>query len=686
MQNNNIEILAPAGTFEALKAAVYAGADSVYFGAKTLNARRNAENFTDREIRQAVDFCRLYNVKTYLTLNTVMFDTEIESVCNEIKFACETGFDAIIVQDIGVLSLINKICPDIAVHASTQMSVHNLADANYLYEMGISRVVLAREMSKNEIGNIAQNSKIEIEVFVHGALCFCVSGQCYFSAFLGHRSGNRGLCAQVCRLPFGVYDSGRHNLSLKDLTLIDYVDELKRLGVTALKIEGRMKGPGYVKTAVEQFKNAVEHRKYDKDVLEKSFSRSGFTQAYYLSSINKNMFGTRKDADILKSKEIVYTENSTENKIPIDMTYDFSKEKVELTASDDLGNMTKIMRVGAQTSVNKPLTHADAAKSLSKLNDTPFCINNISGRISDGIYLSVADINELRRNAVADLIKKRQQRKPYRINDAKLKLISRPKKDTCSPARFTASFFDPGQIGERVLNALDYAGVDIFKFNEIDKNIVNNYKDKLVAEIPRVYFEDEKTIVNVLTKLKQAGITKAKCHSLGRLKMAKDLGFDVIAGFGLNITNSISAEFFSRFKPLYITLSPELSVNGINDLNTANKTCIVSYGHFPLMISRVCPAKYETGCQACKKSGHMFLTDRKGKRFAVLCTSGTSQIFNSVPLYIADKLNSFKSVDYFELLFTTEKENDIYNTIMRYVNRSAPDDDFTRGIYFRKLQ
>ncbi|NMC55604.1 MAG: U32 family peptidase, partial [Eubacteriaceae bacterium] len=316
---NKLEILAPAGSYESLEAAVYADADSVYFGAKALNARRNAANFTDEEIISAVNFCHLYNVKTYLTLNTLMFDTEIKEVIEQIIFACNAGFDAIIVQDLGVISLIKQICSDMPIHASTQMSVHNLADANELYNLGIERIVLAREMSKNEISNITQNSQIETEVFVHGALCYSVSGQCYFSAFLGERSGNRGLCAQVCRLPFGVNDNTRHNLSLKDLSLIDYVSQLNSIGVKALKIEGRMKGPDYVYTAVNQFKNASENKEYDKNMLEKSFSRNGFTQGYYLSKIDADMFGVRSDEDISKSKEsrTLITAEIYKRKIPV---------------------------------------------------------------------------------------------------------------------------------------------------------------------------------------------------------------------------------------------------------------------------------------------------------------------------------------------------------------------------------
>lgn len=684
---NKLEILAPAGNYKSLEAAVYAGADSVYFGAKALNARRNASNFTDEEIKSAVNFCHLYNIKAYLTLNTLMFDSEIKEVTNQIMFACNVGFDAIIVQDLGVISLIKQICPDMPVHASTQMSVHNLADANELYARGIERVVLARELSKNEILNITQNSKIETEIFVHGALCYCISGQCYFSAFWGERSGNRGLCAQVCRLPFGVISNNRYNLSLKDLCLIDYVNELKLIGVSALKIEGRMKNADYVYTAVSQFKNSVCDKKYDKDILDKSFSRSGFTQGYYLSKIDADMFGIRSEQDKLKSKEnkTLKITDIEQIKIQVDMKFNISKQKTELIISDNSGNMFISNGNKAEASVNKSLARYDVIKSLSKLNGTPFTLNDITGFLEDNIYLPVSALNELRRNAVDNLIQLRQIHKNYNVNLPKINLSHCQNKNT-DEIKLTASFFNASQISERILKSVEYASLDLFKLDEVQKNILSKYSSKFIAEIPRVFFEDEKQIENELTKIKLLGINKAKCHSIGRMKLALNCGFDVVAGFGLNIANSISAQFLSDYSPLYITLSPELSVNQINNIKTYDKKAIVSYGYFPLMITRACPVKHEIGCDKCRKHNCAYITDRKDKKFAVLCNHNVSQILNSVPLYIADKMNDFKNISYCEMFFTTENENSCHEIISNYLQKKSANTDFTRGIYFRKLK
>jgi putative protease len=685
--DKNVEILAPAGSFTALKAAVLSGADAVYFGAKALNARRNAANFTHEEIRQAIDFCHLYDVKAYLTLNTLMFDREIQMVIDEILHACKAGFDAIIVQDLGVVSLIKQICPEISIHASTQMGTHNLVDANALYKIGISRVVLARKMSKEEIVNIINHSKIETEIFVHGALCYSLSGQCYFSAFLGERSGNRGFCAQVCRLPFGVKNTNRYNLSLKDLSLIEYVDELKSLGVHSLKIEGRMKSADYVQTTVTQFKNALYHKKYDMQVLKDSFSRDGFTQGYFLSKIDNDMFGIRSQQDIIKSSQASISKAdglSSPRKLKVQMEYYISEKKVTLAIKDCFGHIFISNAPPAQLAITKSLRAEEIVKSLSRLTDTPFFLININGYVQENCYFPLSALNELRRTAVEGLIKRRQYRKPYICHMPNIPDINKHEKTLVKPA-FTASFKEVSQISEEILEKVQYASLDLFKFSELDEHLLNSYHDKLVAELPRVYFEDEQLLKKQLIKLRQYGIHYAKAHSIGRLQLAKKLGYDVMSGFGLNIANSLSAQMLSNLKPVYITLSVELTIKQINQLKTSSKIAMLAYGHFPLMSTRVCPIKYEIGCAACQKKYPCMLTDRKGMKFAVLCSHGISEILNCVPIYLADKLDDVKTINYMELFFTTENKETCYKILTDYEKIRSPNQPYTRGIYYRKL-
>lgn len=247
---NKPEILAPAGSFDSLTAAVRCGADAVYLGGRELNARRNAANFSDEELAQAVEYCHARGVKVYITLNTLVRDDEMETAMNAVRCACDVKADALILQDVGLTSLIRKAAPDMPLHASTQTSVQTLDGIKMLADMGFCRAVLPRELSKKEIEKIAAQSPIELEMFVHGALCMCLSGQCQLSAVLGSRSGNRGLCAQPCRLPFAADGGTGHDLSLKDMSLIEYLPELAQMGVLSFKIEGRMKRPEYVAAAV----------------------------------------------------------------------------------------------------------------------------------------------------------------------------------------------------------------------------------------------------------------------------------------------------------------------------------------------------------------------------------------------------------------------------------------------------
>ncbi len=301
-----IEILAPAGGFDSVLAAVRSGADAVYLGEKRFSARASAKNFSDEELRQATAYCHIHGVKVYVTLNTIVFDEEFSSLADAIKAAARADVDALIVQNMGVARLAKQIAPDLPLHASTQMSVHTAAGVRALCEMGFRRVVLAREMTRAEIKKAAQ-IPVELEVFVHGALCMCVSGQCYFSAMLGSRSGNRGACAQTCRLPFSVNrQKGGHALSLKDNSLIGHLNELQALGVASAKIEGRMKRPEYVAAAVRA---CVEQRDCGcisdrtAEELRGVFSRTGFTDGYYTDRRGRGMFGTRTRDDVVSADE-----------------------------------------------------------------------------------------------------------------------------------------------------------------------------------------------------------------------------------------------------------------------------------------------------------------------------------------------------------------------------------------------
>lgn len=681
------EILAPAGNMDALRAAVHSGADAVYFGGKYLNARRNAANFADDSaIQEAVDFCHLYGVKAYLTLNTLLFDTERQQAAEAVTLACQAGFDAIIAQDWGIISLIRQICPAMPIHASTQMSVHNVADASALYEQGISRVVLGRELSQEEIARIIQNSPIETEIFVHGALCYSVSGQCYFSAFLGERSGNRGLCAQVCRLPFGLKDAKNHSLSLKDLTLIDYVDELAQMGVTALKIEGRMKSPQYVAAAVSQFQNALQQKRYDKSWLEKLFSRSGFTQGYYLSKIDSSMFGIRSKQDIVKTTqaESAFLSHTAVKKMPVDIDFSISFDESKVTITDDDGHTALYRHAGAQQAQTRPLTSAQVTEQLNKLGDTPFFARIIRGELAPNCFLSASGLNALRRGAVSNLIQQRQKRSarpvyPFPSSQRKKRVPA------VSSLQYTASFNSLPQMSEEALQEVAYASLPVFELQKAPAAFLQKHQNKLIAELPRIYFRDEALLTEALNALNKHGIRMAKCHSTGRAMLAKEVGFDIIFGFGINAANSETLAFLSNFSPLYTTLSVELSAKNIRSLQNPNATAIIGYGYFPLMAARACPLQSELSCTDCENQAGAALADRKGSRFDVFCQKDHVEILNSVPLYLADKSDAFQ-VDFFELLFTRESAQKTTQILTQAKKKLPWQGSLTRGTYFRTIE
>lgn len=681
-----IEILAPAGDLEILKAAVDAGADSVYFGMQTLNARRNAVNFTREDCAQGIRYCHLMGRKAYLTLNTIMFDNEIPQVIDTISFAARLGIDAFIVQDLGVFRLIKEICPDVDVHASTQLSAHNVSDCDMLYDLGIKRVVLARELSKDEINRITNQTRIEAEVFIHGALCMSVSGQCYFSSALGERSGNRGLCAQVCRLPFYVDDRQNHNLSLKDLSLIDEVKELEDIGVQAVKIEGRMKSSHYVVTAIKAIQSAMDNRPYDINQLRNVFSREGFTKGYYESKLGSEMFGIRKDQDLKKSIKAEQKANRFElndmHPIEIEMHYRAIVGKpFTLTIKDqDLNEVTQGGDI-VQRAKKRPLTKMEIEGQLLKLGASIYRCDKIEGFKDEEIFLPVASINEVRRKACAQLDQLRESTSHMVCNTSGLD-IQFPRRVYPKKQSVYARFLNIDQMSNEVLDKIDKAYVPLFQLEHLAEKTIDKYRDKLAVELPRVYFGDEKKIVTALQQVKRIGVKEALCHTIGKIKLAKEGGLSVSAGFGLNITNNLAYKEITSLGVKQVVLSCELNFKKIEYITNTVPIGIVAYGHFPLMISRNCPVKIEVGCI----KHDCFLNDRKGERFPVVCNNDMCEILNPKPIYYADKKEILKALDFVLLQFTTESASECSAVLDAYQKtHNIMRTNFTRGTYQRKI-
>jgi len=663
----NFEILAPAGSQESLVAGVRCGANAVYLGGKSLNARRNAGNFNDEELENAVKYCHARGVKVYLTLNTLCADGELFDAYNAVKYALSVGTDGFIIQDLGIAKMIKQCFPSAKIHASTQMSVMTPAGVAALKDMGFERAVLPREMTADEIAEIRKSTDIELEIFVHGALCMSVSGQCYLSAMLGQRSGNRGLCAQPCRLSFSADSSGSFDLSLKDLSLINKLKEIEALGVTSLKIEGRMKRPEYVAGAVTALKKAIkgEYMPQDEQVLKSVFSRSGFTNGYFSNEMNKSMFGTRQKEDVVAARDVLKNLShfyDNENPlVPMDMDFECLNNKpVKLTACA-LGKSVTVVGEPPERAINKPMTEEGIAGRLSKLGGTQFYAGKVNISMDDGLIVPASKINALRRAAAEKLCE--TEVPPFECMSFEM-----PKQLCVSALQyFTARFADAAQIPDR----------HPFKrvFIPIRSSAEDFVDNRAGVEIPRGLFGREKELEKRLRKLKKIGVKTALCGNLGSYRLAKDLGFEVYGDFGLNIFNSVSAQEIN---------SPVLSFE--LDIQSANKICaedtgVIVYGKVPLMLTRNCPVKHNIGCASCGKNGR--LTDRKGIEFPVVCSDYPCvEILNSVPIYMGDRMKEVKT-GFAHFYFTDETVEEIEKIIFFYETGKKADFDFTRGLYYR---
>ncbi|MDD6658497.1 MAG: U32 family peptidase [Eubacteriales bacterium] len=660
------EILAPAGSMESLVAGVRSGANAIYLGGKSFNARRNAGNFDNEEMKKAVEYCHQRGVKVYLTLNIIVSDEEMREAYNAVKDALSNGIDAFIVQDIGVAKMIREHFPTARLHGSTQMSIMSPSGAKAAEQMGFKRIVLPREMSLDEIKEIRENTSLELELFVHGALCMSVSGQCYLSSMIGSRSGNRGLCAQPCRLPFTAGGNATHALSLKDLSLVSELDKL--VGITSLKIEGRMKRPEYVSAAVSAVKKAIDgkYTPSDEFMLRSVFSRSGFTDGYLNAKLGKNMFGTRQKEDVVSASNSVLKEiaKNYEKEVPLlPVNIDFvckngENALLKMTSGD---KSVKVVGDVPENAINKPMTAESLTERLGKLGGTQFYANEVNITVDEGLILPASKINEMRREAVEKLNKTDKISFKYKAFD-----VVRAKAKNSTPYA-TASFKSAAQIPDK----------HPFKtvFIPIDSSVEDFVDNRAGVVLPRGLFGIENELKSKLEKLKKAGVSKALCGNIGSYQLCKDMGFEVWGDFGLNVFNSVSANLVER--PI---LSFELTQSQINNIN-APDTGMLVYGYAPLMLTRNCPIKNDIGCFECNGHGH--LTDRKGMKFPVICSDFPCvEMLNCVPTYMLDRLDEIHT-DFIHFAFTVESEKQVENIISLYKSGAKPDFKYTRGLYQR---
>ena len=684
----NIEILAPVGSEEMLHAAVFSGADAVYLGFSGFNARTGAGNFDADSLKEAVRFCHARGVKVHVALNTTVYGGELASLCDAIRAVAASGADAVICQDMAVATLIGKIAPQLPRHGSTQMSVHTLQGALELKELGFTRVVLARELSLPEVEQITRHCGIETECFVHGALCMCVSGQCYLSAFLGGRSGNRGSCAGPCRLPFeaNALPEGKpgrlHHLSLKDNSVIDKLDQLQAIGVASAKIEGRLRTPEYVAAAVSACLAGREGRAYDRDLLKNAFSRSGFTSGYLDGKIDGTMFGVRSEADAELTKktlpalrELYRRERS---RVPVRMKLEIEEGGEKLTVTDADGN--KAFAYGdfepqpARTDPTESLK-----RSLAKTGGTPFAAENIEVEMDEGPwFVPGSTVNELRREALDALLKKREVLRPWPVQDVELEPL--PQR-TLPPHRTLRARFERwDQVPEQALSGVEYLILPIAQADRVPRE----WRGKTLLELPRVMFGKlEEDTARRIAATQDAGFAGYEVSNIAHLRLCR--GLPMSGGFGLNVTNQVAAQFYADNGLGSVLILPETKDSDISTIAPIHAgkpvpTGVLVYGHMPLMVTRACPLQNIHDCAHCDKTG--VLTDRKAKKFPVRCGMGVRTIYNPVPIYMGDKPGAL-TVDYGVAYFTLESREEAA-AILDNLRVHAPfEGDFTRGLYFK---
>jgi len=649
----DLEILAPAGGMPQLVAAVRSGADAVYVGLKKFSARASAVNFDENELVEAVKYCHTYGVKLHVTLNTLVYENEYNELFDSVRQICETGADAVIVQDLAVAKYIRKACPDISLHASTQMAIHNAEGAREAYRLGFSRVVLARELSLEEIRNIRKNTpeELELEAFVHGALCMSVSGRCELSAMLGGRSGNRGACAQPCRLDFSC--GKMHScLSLKDMSYILQINELRDAGICSIKIEGRMKRPEYVAAAVNACVSARDGAAPDTELLKNIFSRSGFTDGYLTGKRTRDMFGIRTKEDVEASKASLSKTSELyrreRQRVPVDFELFVSEKEIKLSVSDKINSafaISDVENTGADPTT--AIDEAFASSFLSRLGGTPYILNSVKVTNPDALSVRASVINSLRRDVTEKLSALRAESVKYTF--ALPQIEKYPKK-----AVGKTEIYVKTPAWEKISSFADKADKIVLPIDEILSNkseITQKLGDlsKIAAEIPSLVYNFE-ALNEKINDIKALGIKTLFCDNIGSVTFARERNFEIIGGFGLNIVNSDALCQYAEMGVNEATLSPEIPLSAVKELTGNTKIGLFAYGYLPLMLLRSCPVRAAIGCEKCRGNGE--ITDRLGIKFKVVCHNKVySELLNSVPHYIGDRK---LPVDFALLSFTKE--------------------------------
>ena len=693
-----MELLAPAGSMEAVTAAVQNGADAVYFGYGDFNARRNARNFTPEEAAAAVSYCHLRGCRVNLTLNTLLTDRELPGAAEVAAHASDIGVDAVIVQDLGAVRMLRQSVPDLPIHGSTQMTIHSLDGVKLCADLGMSRVVLSRELSRDQIAYICQNSPIEIEVFGHGALCMCWSGQCFFSSVIGGRSGNRGLCAQPCRLNYGWNGKAdEYPLSLKDLSVAGHLKELQDMGVACLKLEGRMKRPEYVAIVTGVYARALregrEPTAQEIDILKQAFSRQGFTDGYYMGQRGPEMFGTRREEkepkELYAQARSTY-ENGENRKEPVRMFALIQPgEPARVAAEDKLGNVAQVEGPVPEEARNVPLTREKVEGQLQRTGGTPFGCEKATAKVAEGLSLPLSALNDMRRRVLEELMKQRDVPPQRRRTAYQAGVRYENQKE---PPVFTVSLRTADQLSADLLRlkpALIYlpAGEGAAHPEAVER--CQRAGVPVAAALPRICTDAElPQLERDLVAMRELGVEEALAGTWGGVQRAGRLGFQVRGDYGLGVYNSQTMKELRRLGLISATLSFELKFPQMRDLSKAIPAEFIAYGRLPLMITENCIIYNHCGRHTCGNVN--LLTDRKGERFPVIKAWGCrNEILNSKKVFLADKQKDWQKLGLWgaRLMFTTENALECAQVLERYMNQGKyQPNDFTRGLYYRDVE
>ncbi len=692
-----LELLAPAGSMEALRAAVQNGANAVYLGCGDFNARQSAKNFTPQTLVDAIKYCHIRGVQVHLTLNTLVSDREMKALSDLIRHAAQNNVDAFIVQDLGVVQLCRQIAPKIPIHGSTQMSVHSLSGVQLCAAMGLSRVVLSRELTREEIRYICAKSPIEIEIFGHGALCMCYSGQCYMSAMIGGRSGNRGRCAQPCRQSYGyTHWQEKYPLSLKDNCLLHYVRELEEMGVVSLKLEGRMKRPEYVATVTAVYRKALDEGTVTKpmmDALMTAFNRQGFTDGYYTGRVDANMFGiredTRDDPQWLESARQSYETGETPL-VDLKFRAVIEPSGSYLTATDPEGRTCRSQGPQPEIARNMPLTGAAVAQRVAKTGGTPFRCAEVRTHVEPGLVISAAAINAMRRDVLNQLTALRARREDP--------VIRRPKALPDYPGAkglpgLTIQVTTREQLTPSLLNletAMLYVPMHILLADEaMTARLVQ--RGRLAVALPRIVHDGEMPkLAAGLSKLRQLGVKDALVGNLGLMIPVREAQMRIRGDFGLNIYNSGSMEVLRGFEVSSATVSFEMTLHQIRDLGKAVNAELIAYGRLPLMVTEHCLIHGRNGectCHLCPAK----LSDKTGAEFPIIRDGDScrSVLLNGKKLSWLDRQDDLAKLGVWaiRLYFTTENSREVDRVLNDYLNPEPLDPGAcTRGLYLRGVE